>query len=82
MSHRLISDGPPAALFASDVASWRRTATLLGTVGAGGLLVCAALPGSSAHDTGVFLVAAPLLVVFVVAGKQLVSGVMAGAVKG
>lgn len=32
--------------------------------------------------TGVFLVAAPLLVAFVFAGKQLVSGVMAGAVKG
>ncbi|TRY17637.1 carbohydrate ABC transporter permease [Tessaracoccus rhinocerotis] len=32
--------------------------------------------------TGVFLVAAPLLVAFVFAGKQLVTGVMAGAVKG
>jgi len=32
--------------------------------------------------SGVFLVAAPLLIVFIFAGKQLVSGVMAGAVKG
>jgi cellobiose transport system permease protein len=31
---------------------------------------------------GVFLVAAPLLIVLVLAGRQLVSGVMAGAVKG
>jgi cellobiose transport system permease protein len=31
---------------------------------------------------GVFLVAAPLLIVSVFAGKQLVTGVMAGAVKG
>jgi len=32
--------------------------------------------------TGVFLIALPLLVVFIFAGKQLVAGVMAGAVKG
>jgi len=32
--------------------------------------------------SGVFLVALPLLIVFVFAGKQLVDGVMAGAVKG
>jgi ABC-type glycerol-3-phosphate transport system permease component len=31
---------------------------------------------------GVFLVAAPLLIVSVFAGEQLVTGVMAGAVKG
>ena len=50
-------------------------------------LVVPQLKGAFTTDTGlvmsgVFLVAAPLLVVFVVAGKQLVSGVMAGAVKG
>lgn len=32
--------------------------------------------------SGVLLVALPLLVVFVFLGKQLVSGVMSGAVKG
>lgn len=50
-------------------------------------LVVPQLQGAFTTDTGlvmsgVFLVAAPLLVVFVVAGKQLVAGVMAGAVKG
>lgn len=50
-------------------------------------LVIPQLRGAFTTDTGlvmsgVFLVAAPLLVVFVFAGKQLVSGVMAGAVKG
>ncbi|GGC06312.1 carbohydrate ABC transporter permease [Cellulomonas carbonis] len=50
-------------------------------------LVIPQLRGAFTTDTGlvmsgVFLVAAPLLVVFVLAGKQLVSGVMAGAVKG
>ena len=32
--------------------------------------------------SGVLLTTAPLLVLFVIAGKQLVSGIMAGAVKG
>lgn len=32
--------------------------------------------------SGVLLVALPLLIVFVFLGKQLVAGVMAGAVKG
>lgn len=50
-------------------------------------LVIPQLRGAFTTDTGlvmsgVFLVAAPLLIVFVFAGKQLVSGVMAGAVKG
>lgn len=50
-------------------------------------LVVPQLKGAFTTDTGlvmsgVFLVAAPLLVVFVFAGKQLVTGVMAGAVKG
>ncbi|MBX9245807.1 carbohydrate ABC transporter permease [Actinotalea ferrariae] len=50
-------------------------------------LVIPQLQGAFTSDTGlvmsgVFLVAAPLLVVFVLAGKQLVTGVMAGAVKG
>lgn len=50
-------------------------------------LVVPQLKGAFTSDTGlvmsgVFLVAAPLLVVFVFAGKQLVAGVMAGAVKG
>ncbi|HEX5331143.1 MAG TPA: carbohydrate ABC transporter permease [Cellulomonas sp.] len=50
-------------------------------------LVVPQLRGAFTTDTGlvmsgVFLVAAPLLIVFVFAGKQLVSGVMAGAVKG
>lgn len=50
-------------------------------------LVVPQLQGAFTTDTGlvmagVFLVAAPLLVVFVFAGKQLVAGVMAGAVKG
>lgn len=50
-------------------------------------LVIPQLRGAFTTDTGlvmsgVFLVAAPLLVVFVLAGKHLVSGVMAGAVKG
>lgn len=50
-------------------------------------LVVPQLQGAFTTDTGlvmsgVFLVAAPLLIVFVFAGKQLVAGVMAGAVKG
>jgi cellobiose transport system permease protein len=50
-------------------------------------LVVPQLRGAFTSDTGlvmagVFLVAAPLLLVLVLAGKQLVSGVMAGAVKG
>lgn len=50
-------------------------------------LVVPQLQGAFTTDTGlvmsgVFLVAAPLLVVFVFAGKQLVAGVMSGAVKG
>jgi cellobiose transport system permease protein len=50
-------------------------------------LVVPQLKGAFTTDTGlvmsgVFLVAAPLLIVFVFAGKQLVTGVMAGAVKG
>jgi cellobiose transport system permease protein len=50
-------------------------------------LVIPQLRGAFTTDTGlvmsgVFLVAAPLLIVFIFAGKQLVSGVMAGAVKG
>ena len=50
-------------------------------------LVVPQLKGAFTTDTGlvmsgVFLVAAPLLIVFVFAGKQLVAGVMAGAVKG
>jgi len=50
-------------------------------------LVVPRLRGVFTSDTGlvmagVFLVAVPLLLVLVVAGKQLVSGVMAGAVKG
>lgn len=50
-------------------------------------LVIPQLRGAFTTDTGlvmsgVFLVAAPLLIVFVLAGKHLVSGVMAGAVKG
>jgi cellobiose transport system permease protein len=50
-------------------------------------LVIPQLQGAFTTDTGlvmsgVFLVAAPLLIVFVFAGKQLVAGVMAGAVKG
>ncbi|WP_149202466.1 carbohydrate ABC transporter permease [Actinotalea subterranea] len=50
-------------------------------------LVIPQLRGAFTTDTGlvmsgVFLVAAPLLIVFAFAGKQLVSGVMAGAVKG
>lgn len=50
-------------------------------------LVIPQLRGAFTTDTGlvmsgVFLVALPLLIVFVVAGKHLVSGVMAGAVKG
>jgi len=50
-------------------------------------LVIPQLKGAFTTDTGlvmsgVFLVAAPLLIVFVLAGKQLVAGVMAGAVKG
>ncbi len=50
-------------------------------------LVIPQLRGAFTTDTGlvmsgVFLVAAPLLIVFVFAGKQLVAGVMAGAVKG
>jgi len=50
-------------------------------------LIIPQLKGAFTSDTGlvmsgVFLVAAPLLIVFVLAGKQLVAGVMAGAVKG
>lgn len=50
-------------------------------------LVVPQLQGAFTSDTGlvmagVFLVAAPLLLVLVLAGKQLVAGVMAGAVKG
>lgn len=50
-------------------------------------LVVPQLRGAFTSDTGlvmagVFLVAAPLLIVLVLAGKHLVSGVMAGAVKG
>ncbi len=50
-------------------------------------LIVPQLKGAFTSDTGlvmsgVFLVAAPLLIVFVLAGKQLVAGVMAGAVKG
>lgn len=50
-------------------------------------LIVPQLKGAFTTDTGlvmsgVFLVAAPLLIVFILAGKQLVSGVMAGAVKG
>lgn len=50
-------------------------------------LVIPQLKGAFTTDTGlvmsgVFLVAAPLLIVFIFAGKQLVAGVMAGAVKG
>lgn len=50
-------------------------------------LVVPQLRGAFTSDTGlvmagVFLVAAPLLIVLVLAGRQLVSGVMAGAVKG
>lgn len=50
-------------------------------------LVVPQLRGVFTSDTGlvmagVFLVAAPLLLVLVLAGKQLVAGVMAGAVKG
>ncbi|MBO3665032.1 carbohydrate ABC transporter permease [Microbacterium stercoris] len=50
-------------------------------------LVVPQLKGAFTSDTGlvmsgVFLVAAPLLIVFVFAGRQLVAGVMAGAVKG
>lgn len=50
-------------------------------------LVVPQLQGAFTSDTGlvmagVFLVAAPLLIVLVLAGRQLVSGVMAGAVKG
>ncbi|RZI91429.1 MAG: carbohydrate ABC transporter permease [Microbacterium sp.] len=50
-------------------------------------LVVPQLRGAFTSDTGlvmagVFLVAAPLLLVLALAGKQLVSGVMAGAVKG
>ncbi|MFH8249057.1 carbohydrate ABC transporter permease [Microbacterium sp. B2969] len=50
-------------------------------------LVVPQLRGAFTSDTGlvmagVFLVAAPLLIVLVIAGKQLVAGVMAGAVKG
>ncbi len=50
-------------------------------------LIIPQLKGVFTSDTGlvmsgVFLVAAPLLLVFVLAGKQLVAGVMAGAVKG
>ncbi len=50
-------------------------------------LVVPQLRGVFTSDTGlvmagVFLVAAPLLVVLVLAGRQLVAGVMAGAVKG
>lgn len=50
-------------------------------------LIVPQLKGAFTSDTGlvmsgVFLVAAPLLIVFALAGKQLVAGVMAGAVKG
>ncbi|MBB1510481.1 carbohydrate ABC transporter permease [Tessaracoccus sp. MC1756] len=50
-------------------------------------LVIPQLRGAFTTDTGlvmsgVFLVAAPLLIVFALAGRHLVSGVMAGAVKG
>ncbi|KJL18907.1 carbohydrate ABC transporter permease [Microbacterium azadirachtae] len=50
-------------------------------------LVVPQLKGVYTSDTGlvmagVFLVASPLLIVLIAAGKQLVSGVMAGAVKG
>ena len=50
-------------------------------------LVVPQLRGAFTSDTGlvmagVFLVAAPLLIVLVLAGRHLVSGVMAGAVKG
>jgi cellobiose transport system permease protein len=50
-------------------------------------LVVPQLRGAFTSDTGlvmagVFLVAAPLLLVLALAGRQLVSGVMAGAVKG
>ena len=50
-------------------------------------LVVPQLRGAFTSDTGlvmagVFLVALPLLVVLALAGKHLVAGVMAGAVKG
>ena len=50
-------------------------------------LIIPLLNGTFSRDTpavlaGVFLVAAPLLVAFIFLGKQLVAGVMAGAVKG
>lgn len=50
-------------------------------------LIVPQLQGAFTTDTGlvmsgVFLVAAPLLIVFIFAGRQLVAGVMAGAVKG
>jgi cellobiose transport system permease protein len=50
-------------------------------------LVLPQLRGAFTSDTGlvmagVFLIAVPLLLVLAIAGKQLVAGVMEGAVKG